>query len=72
MQMPVIEVIEDEMVVVLKKKTPQERLKIAFSLLTSTKKRFPYFILLYVQTCFVPGDGIEPPTQGFSVPCSTD
>jgi len=20
----------------------------------------------------VPGDGIEPPTRGFSVPCSTD
>ena len=26
----------------------------------------------HLDTALVPGDGIEPPTQGFSVLCSTD
>ena len=26
----------------------------------------------YIRICLMPSGGIEPPTRGFSVPCSTD
>jgi hypothetical protein len=30
------------------------------------------FMLMFLTSCMVPRDGIEPPTRGFSVLCSTD
>lgn len=39
-----IEVLDDEMVEVLRKKTPQERLTIAFKMWNSAKKQLAYYL----------------------------